>query len=183
MSDIKRLHPRPTWDEYFLKMAYVVATRATCDRKHVGAILVDVDHRIVSTGYNGSPAGVEHCDDVGHLLVNMGGRESCIRTLHAESNALDYAGFQARECTLYTTVTPCFDCAKRIVNAGISRVVWHEHYESRYDQSSTVIEFLRQHGVEVRPHGSLTTHDSVEAFRELLARSAPFGWTEPRRMD
>lgn len=163
---------RPDWDEYFLKMAYVVATRATCDRKHVGAILVDDDNRIVATGYNGSPAGAPHCDDVGHLMVNMGGRESCIRTLHAESNVLDYAGAFARDCTLYVTVTPCFDCAKRIVNSGVVRVVWNEHYESRYNQSSTVIDFLRSCGVDVQGPGPYSR--AVDYFRELIERAKPF---------
>ncbi|KKN50647.1 hypothetical protein LCGC14_0630740 [marine sediment metagenome] len=125
---------RPNWDQYFLMLAHVVATRATCDRKHVGAVIVDPDHRIVATGYNGSAAGMEHCDDAGHELKEIDGRMSCVRTLHAESNALDYAGGRAKCCTLYCTVIPCYDCAKRIVNAGIARVVYAEYYESRNTQ-------------------------------------------------
>lgn len=137
---------RPDWDTYFMRMAALVATRATCDRKHVGAVLVDPDHRIVATGYNGSPPGVPHCDDAGHELSDG----HCIRTIHAESNALDYAGIpRARGCTLYVTVTPCYDCAKRIVAAGIKRVVYSEHYESRYGRSGTVADFLRHGGVDV----------------------------------
>ena len=104
---------------------------ATCPRKHVGAVLVDPNKRIVATGFNGSPAGASHCTDVGCYLKNIGGRDSCIRTLHAESNAIDYAGRNARGCTLYTTVIPCFECAKRIINAGIARVIYDEYYESR----------------------------------------------------
>jgi len=73
-----------------------------------------------------------------------------VRTLHAESNALDYAGTRlAQNCTLYVTITPCWDCAKRIINAKIMRVVYDEHYESRYGQSMAVPEYLREHGVEV----------------------------------
>jgi dCMP deaminase len=122
---------RPSWDDYFLEIAYVVAKRATCDRKLVGAVIVDERHRIVATGYNGAPAGMVHCDENGHDLKEIDGRMSCIRSLHAESNALDDAGRRARGCTLYVTVTPCFECAKRIVNAGIVRVVYGEHYQSR----------------------------------------------------
>ena len=115
-----------------MEQARLVATRATCDRKHVGAVLVK-NNRVVSTGYNGSPRGMRHCDDegVGHLLAEIDGRESCIRTLHAESNALDYAGQEAEGCTFYVTCIPCYDCAKRIINAGIVRVVFEEYYESR----------------------------------------------------
>lgn len=128
-KEAKRI--RPPWDQYFLDMAEVVARRATCDRKHVGAIIVDERHRIVSTGYNGSARGMPHCDDVGHLLKEVDGRESCIRTLHAESNALDDAGRRADKGTIYVTVIPCYGCALRIVNAGIQRVVWGEYYQSQ----------------------------------------------------
>jgi len=114
-----------------MEIAHLVATRGTCDRKQVGAVIVNDRHRIVSTGYNGVPAGMPHCDDVGHTLVEIDGRPSCVATLHAESNALDDAGRQARGCTLYTTVIPCFDCAKRIVNAGMTYVYYKEYYESR----------------------------------------------------
>jgi dCMP deaminase len=121
---------RSTWDEYFLKLADHVATRATCDRKHVGAVIVK-NKRVVSTGYNGSPSGLPHCDDKGHLLKVIDGRESCIRTLHAESNALDDAGRKAKGGTLYCTVTPCYECAKRIINAGIVEVVIGGEYQSQ----------------------------------------------------
>lgn len=122
---------RPSWDYYFMEIAQVVAKRATCDRKRVGAVIVDPMHRIVSTGYNGAPAGLPHCGEAGHELKVIGDRESCVRTLHAESNALDDAGRRATGCSLYVTVIPCYDCAKRIVNAGIARVVYKDYYESR----------------------------------------------------
>jgi len=134
---------RPGWDHYFLAMAHVVATRASCDRKHVGAVLVDRAHRIVATGYNGAAAGTPDCDTEGHLLKEVSGRQSCVRSLHAESNAIDYAGAKARDCALYVTVIPCFECAKRIVNAGIERVVYAEYYESQ--NSKLVAEYFAQH--------------------------------------
>lgn len=137
--------PRPDWDTYMMRLAYLAATRATCDRKHVGALIVSPDHRVIATGYNGAPAGVESCDEVGHQMVE----NHCVRTLHAESNALDFAGRFAQGCALYVTVTPCWDCAKRIVNASINRVVYDEHYESRYGKSMDVPDYLRSAGVEV----------------------------------
>ncbi len=114
-----------------MELAKIIAQRATCDRKKVGSVLIDTNHRIVATGYNGAPHGQPHCDDVGHELKVIDGRESCIRTLHAESNALDYAGRHAMGCTFYTTVIPCYDCAKRIVNVGVEKVFYGEYYESR----------------------------------------------------
>ena len=138
---------RPSKDEYFMRIAQVVATRATCDRKHVGAVIVDGSGRIVATGYNGSPAGTPHCDDEGHVLKEIDGRMSCIRTLHAESNAIDYAGRESRGCTLYTTAIPCYECAKRIINAGIVRVVYGEFYGSR--NTGLVPDYLNQHDVEL----------------------------------
>jgi dCMP deaminase len=135
---------RPTIDEYFLQMAALTATRATCDRKHVGAVIVK-DKRTVSTGYNGSPKGMPHCDEAGHLLKVVDGRESCIRTLHAESNALDDAGRRAEGGTLYCTVTPCYECAKRIINAGIVRVVVRGLYQSQ--NTGLVPELLQTAGV------------------------------------
>lgn len=135
---------RPDWDTYFMQMAYLVATRATCERKHVGAIIVDLDRRVVSTGYNGSPRGTPSCDEVGHE-IHQG---HCVRTLHAESNAIDYAGRSCRGTVLYVTVVPCYDCAKRIVNAGIIKIVYDEFYASRYGKSDLVPAFLKEQGVE-----------------------------------
>ena len=129
-----------------MRFAYLAALRATCPRKHVGAVIVDPEHRQVSTGYNGAPPDQPSCDDVGCQMVD----NHCVRTLHAESNALDYAGTRlARNCTLYVTVLPCWDCAKRIVGARIARVVYDEHYESRYGQSANVPAFLEAAGVKV----------------------------------
>jgi dCMP deaminase len=114
---------RPSWDEYFLTIARDVATRATCPKRHVGAVIVK-DRRILSTGYNGSPPGQKHCDEVGCLLEE--GR--CIRTLHAEQNALIQAalhGVSTQGATLYGTCRPCHVCARMIVGAGIVRLVFH----------------------------------------------------------
>jgi dCMP deaminase len=138
---------RPDWDTYFMRIARIVAARATCDRKHVGALLTTSDHRIIATGYNGAPRGMPHCDEVGHEMKDIDGRPSCIRTIHAESNALDQAGLDARGGTLYITVISCYECAKRIVNAGIVKVVYGEYYESR--NTKLVADFYRDAGVEL----------------------------------
>ncbi len=114
---------RPSWDDYFLTIARDVATRATCLRRHVGAVIVR-DKRILSTGYNGSPPGQKHCDEVGCLIEDG----KCIRTLHAEQNALIQAalhGVSTHGASLYCTIRPCHVCARMIVGAGITRVVFH----------------------------------------------------------
>ncbi len=114
---------RPSWDEYFMTIARDVATRGTCLRRHVGSVVVR-DRRILSTGYNGSPPGQQHCTEVGCLLEQ--GR--CIRTLHAEQNALIQAalhGVSTQNATLYATCRPCHVCARMIVGAGIVRVVFY----------------------------------------------------------
>ena len=144
---------RPSWREYFLQIAKDVAVRSTCDRKNVGAVIVR-DKQILSTGYNGSAKGQPHCDDpgVGHELKEMGGRMSCVRTVHAEANAIAQAarhGVAIGGATLYTTASPCYDCAKMIVNAGIKAVVFGEFYASRYGSSDDVPAFLRAADVEV----------------------------------
>lgn len=122
---------RPDWDLWFTRLAYIVAQRASCRRKRVGAIIVDEDHRIISTGYNGAPRGMPDCLEAGCDLRTIDGRESCVRTLHAESNAIDYAGKAADGGILFATVIPCRLCAQRIVQAGITRVCFHEYYESQ----------------------------------------------------
>lgn len=109
-----------------MSIALQVAKRSTCDRANVGAIIVK-DRRILTTGYNGSPAGLPHCDDIGHLMVEG----HCVRTLHAEQNAIiqaAYHGVSVQESTLYVTHQPCLNCAKMIINAGIRRVVFAGAY-------------------------------------------------------
>lgn len=135
---------RPSWDTYFMGMAEAAATRATCDRRHVGAVIV-VEGHIVSTGYNGSPPGMAHCDDNGHQLQIVDGRESCTRTIHAEENAILAAakfGHRIQGGTIYTTTQPCAACAKRIIATGLKRVVFSSEYDS-----GAGMEILRGQGV------------------------------------
>lgn len=146
----ERVKPkRESWDEYFMRIAETVASRATCDRKKVGSIIV-LSKTIVSTGYNGAPRGMPDCDSIGHELKEMGGRESCVRTVHGEANALAQAartGAKVEGSTLYTTASPCYDCLKLIINAGIIRVVCKEFYASRYGMSGEMEKFALSAGV------------------------------------
>src|SRR3989338_1017707 len=128
---------RPGWDEYFLGIVQEVAKRATCDRGRAGCVIVS-DKRILATGYVGSPAGLVHCDEAGHMLrdvVSPDGSMSkhCIRTIHAEQNAICQAahfGIPLEGATLYCKMEPCFTCAKMIVNCGIKRVVCAGRYHA-----------------------------------------------------
>jgi dCMP deaminase len=128
-------------------MARLVSTRATCPRKLVGCVIVDPDNLIVMTGYNGAPSGQLHCEEAGCELANIDGKDSCVRVIHAEENAIVRAGLGAKGCRLYTTVIPCYDCAKRIVQAGINEVFYIEYYDSR----KTVLteHFMRAAGVRL----------------------------------
>jgi dCMP deaminase len=114
---------RPSWDDYFMAIAKIVSSRATCDRAYIGAVLVK-RNRIISTGYNGAPPGLPHCDGAAGHLMEEG---HCIRTLHAEENAIiqlaAIGGMSAEGATLYTTHSPCYHCAKKIIMVGIKRVV------------------------------------------------------------
>lgn len=108
---------RPTWDDYFAEIAHLVATRSTCDRAHVGALLVR-HNRLISAGYNGSPPGAPHCDDEGHILVY----DHCRRVIHAEVNALTNALAPVYGATLYVTRQPCADCARELDRMGVRDV-------------------------------------------------------------
>lgn len=117
---------RVSWDSYFMAIAKQVATRATCDRKHVGAVIVR-DKNVLATGYNGSLRGLPHCDEVGHLMQEG----HCVRTIHAECNAILQAarrGVQIEGAEIYVTASPCFSCFKMIANAGLTRIAFGEFY-------------------------------------------------------
>lgn len=117
---------RVCWDDYFMKIAEQVSTRATCDRLHVGAVIVK-DRTILSTGYNGSIKGTPHCDDEGHQMVD----NHCVRTVHAETNSLIQAarnGVKIEGANIYVTAFPCYGCFKLIANAGIKTVFYKDAY-------------------------------------------------------
>ena len=121
---------RPSWDDYFMQIARDVSTRATCPRRHVGAVVV-LDKRILSTGYNGAPHGLPHCTEVGCKMQDG----HCIRTLHAEQNAIVQGalyGVSLRDAALYVTCQPCNNCAKMIINAGIRKIVFDGEYPDAF---------------------------------------------------
>jgi len=141
---------RPSWDEYFMELTAVVAKRSTCLRRHVGALVVR-DKRILATGYNGAPSGLDHCLDIGCLReakgIPSGERQELCRGLHAEQNAIIQAGLHGvslRDATLYVTLAPCTTCAKMVINAGIRRVIYQESYPDHLS-----LELLAQAGVEI----------------------------------
>lgn len=125
---------RPSADEYFMNMAKLVATRSTCVRRQVGAVIVK-DKRVLSTGYNGAPKGSKHCDELGCIRVELnvpsGTRHELCRGVHAEQNAViqaAYFGVSVKGSTIYTTTYPCSMCAKLLINAGIKEIVYLEGY-------------------------------------------------------
>ena len=130
----KELDSRPSWHEYFMAIAELVASRSTCLRRKVGAVLVK-DHRILATGYNGAPSGIKHCLEVGclreKLNVPSGQRHELCRGLHAEQNVLiqaAYHGISVADSTLYCTNLPCIICTKMLINAGIKVIYFKEGY-------------------------------------------------------
>jgi dCMP deaminase len=128
---------RASWDEYFMNIARAVATRSTCSRKHVGAVIVR-DKVILSTGYNGSLRGLPHCDEVGHMLEDG----HCVRAIHAEANAVIQAathGVRIEGAGVYVTASPCWSCFKMIANAGLTRIVYGEFY-----RDERIFEVARQ---------------------------------------
>lgn len=133
---------RASWDEYFMRIAAEVATRATCDRKHVGAVIVR-DRSILATGYNGSIRGLPHCSEEGHMMVDG----HCVRTIHAENNAIIQAarnGVRIDEGDIYVTASPCWNCFKMIANAGIKRICFGEFY-----RDERIFEFAKRLGIEL----------------------------------
>jgi len=152
---------RPGWSDYFLRLAYMAATRATCPRKHVGCLIVDPRNHVIATGYNGAPSGLPSCDEVGCDLVD----NHCVRTIHSEANAISNAGRLAYNCTVYCTCIPCLDCAKLITNVGIKKLIYDEDYSSRYGRSSQVAEYLRSAGLEVQQYDS----PMLAMFKKMLS--------------
>lgn len=149
---IKIKYKRPSWDEYFINIVEIVGSRSTCDRGRPGCIIVK-DKRILATGYAGSPVGQPHCDDIGHEMqkaIDEDGKisEHCVRTLHAEVNAIAYAakfGVSIDGSTLYVKFTPCYTCAKMVINAGIKRVV----AKVKYHAGNKTVKLFRQAGVKL----------------------------------
>ncbi len=148
---VKKKIKRPSWDEYFLEIAKLVSKRSTCLRRQVGALIVK-DRRILTTGYNGAPAGITHCEISGclreKLKVPSGERHELCRGLHAEQNALLQAslhGVSVKNSLLYCTNQPCIICAKMIINAGIKEIVVCDGYPD-----NMAGDFFKEAGLSLR---------------------------------
>jgi dCMP deaminase len=135
---------RQGFDEYFMDIAEIVSSRATCNRLHVGCVIVK-NKRIVSTGYNGSPSGESHCDEIGDLYNDQ---NRCVRTIHSEQNAILFANrHDLQGATAYVTHQPCENCAKLLVQSGIKRVVFKNKYTNTYsDYFLNMIEVVHLGG-------------------------------------
>lgn len=166
MSDSEnKPYVRPEWDDYFMEICRTVAKRATCDRGRSGCVIAK-DNRLLVTGYVGSPAGLPHCDEQGHMLKKMVHEDGtitqhCVRTVHAEQNAICQAaknGISIEGATLYCKMTPCRTCAMLIINCGIKRVVC----EKRYHDSADSLAMFSMAGVEIR-HLS----DEVQQYEKM----------------
>jgi dCMP deaminase len=161
MEKETKKHVRPSWDDYFMAIAKIIGTRSTCDRLRAGAVLVK-DRRIISTGYNGSPPGLPHCDEVGHLMEEG----HCVRTIHGEHNAILQAatvsGTNTQGATMYTKYSPCIHCTKYIIAAGIKKVVMGKVY-----RNSKVVDFLKEAGIEVEVYQE--NIEWQEQLREIFA--------------
>lgn len=147
---INKVVDRPGWDEYFLLIANVVASRSTCLRRRVGAVLVR-DRQILSTGYNGAPRGMKHCSETGclreELKIPSGERQEICRGSHAEINAIAQAalsGTATQGCEIYCTHEPCVYCTKALINAGCRRVVFLHSYPDEL-----AVKMMRESGIEV----------------------------------
>jgi dCMP deaminase len=147
----KQTHARISWDEYFMQIAHLVAQRATCLRRSVGAVIVK-DKRMLATGYNGAPSGLRHCLDTGclreKLKIPSGQRHELCRGLHAEQNAIIQAslyGISVRGSSMYITNQPCVICAKMLINAGICEIVIAGCYPD-----TMAMDFLKEAGIKVR---------------------------------
>ncbi len=144
---------RPDWDNYFMEIAQVVARRGNCSRRQVAAVIVK-DHRVISTGYNGTPRGITNCCDGGCPRCSSdtpsGSNLSDCLCCHAEENAIvqaAYHGIAVKDAVLYTTFSPCLLCAKMIINSGISEVVYHQ----RYSIDNISMQLLAKAGIIIRP--------------------------------
>ncbi|MBR9680782.1 MAG: cell division protein DedD [Candidatus Altiarchaeota archaeon] len=148
-------YKRPSWDEYFMGIVDAVSTRATCDRGRTAVVFVK-DKIILTTGYVGSPAGTDHCDDVGHLMKSVTHSDGsvskhCMRTNHAEINAVALAakkGISIDGASMYCKLAPCYTCAKMLINTGVVRVVCQKKYHKGQESAKMLenagikIEFL-----------------------------------------
>jgi dCMP deaminase len=168
---MENAYKRPSWDEYFMSIADLVGSRGTCDRGRLGCVIVK-DKRVIATGYVGSPLGIAHCDEIGHemhTVTHEDGSQSrhCIRTTHAEQNAICQAartGIPLEGATIYQKMTPCYVCAKMIINSGIKRVVCQKNYHG----SGRAAELFAETGVQYK-----VLSNELEVYADMKPNEEP----------
>lgn len=163
MEEVKEKYARPSWDEYFLNLLEPIGRRGTCDRGRSGAVIVSPGHTIIATGYVGAPPGQPHCDEVGHLMrtvidENSNQSQHCVRTLHAEENAILQCakdGIRLEGATIYSKMVPCYNCAMRIIRVDIKRVV----SQKKYHADGLSRKLFKDAGVEL-----VVVNDTIESY-------------------
>jgi len=153
---------RPSWDEYFMMAAKLIATMATCPKLRVGSVVVK-NKRIIASGFNGSPSGLPHCTEVGCLKFEGEGT-SCRRVIHSEHNAVLQNSREVEGCVLYTPYLPCIDCMKAIIGAKISEVVYEKEYEGHKARYATSREFAAQSSVRLRQIPPVNIVDTLQKY-------------------
>lgn len=137
---------RPTWDEFWFTLALFYSTRGTCDRLKAACILVDKNKRLIGAGYNGSLPGQPHCDEAGHLIVDG----HCVRTLHAEANAVMHSVGDLEGATAYVLGTPCIDCVKKLLAKKVKRILFTRDYDNQARGGEYVFQLARDAGAEIQ---------------------------------
>ena len=159
---VEKSYSRPSWDTYFMDIAHYCSTRTTCIRRSVGAVIVK-ENRILATGYNGVPTGIQHCLDRGclreELGIPSGTQHELCRGLHAEQNALIQAahyGIPIEGSIIYCTAQPCVLCAKMLINAGVTEIIYDAEYPD-----ALAVEMLNEAGVKLRHYGKVAEQAST----------------------
>lgn len=137
---------RPSWEEFWFTLALFYSTRGTCDRLRIACLLVDKNNRLVGAGYNGSLPGHPHCDEVGHMMVDG----HCLRTLHAEVNAILHSTGELEGATAYVLGTPCIDCVKKLLAKKVKKILFTRDYDNKNKGGEYIFELAKISGVEMR---------------------------------
>lgn len=141
----KRKSIRPEWDEFWFSLALFYSTRGTCDRLRAACVLVDKNKRLVGAGYNGSLPGEGHCDEIGHFIADG----HCIRTLHAEVNAILHSTGNLEGATAYLIGTPCVDCTKKLLSKGVKKILYTRDYDNKLRGGEYIFDLAKSQKAEI----------------------------------
>lgn len=157
---------RPSWEEFWFTLALFYSTRGTCDRLKAACLLVDKNNRLVGAGYNGSLPGHPHCDEVGHLMVEG----HCVRTLHAEVNAIMHSLSDLEGATAYVLGTPCIDCVKKLLSKNVKKILFTRQYDNQARGGEHIYELGRISGAEIK-HVDIKFSEVLKSEMTILARA------------